>query len=178
MSDSAPRVPSAWQLERAVSAWQQLREIYTADPVLADDEEGISRELADAEITHPEVLLERAIDALVWCDRREVEADNLRREMVQRRDRYRARAETIRTVIEQLLTALDMKSYRAKLARAGMVMGRPSVVITDEGLVPDQYFRIERTLMKTPLAEDLEQGVVIPGAVLSNPAPYLQIRKL
>jgi hypothetical protein len=32
--------------------------------------------------------------------------------------------------------------------------------------------------MKTPLAEDLEQGVVIPGAVLSNPAPYLQIRKL
>ena len=138
----------------------------------------ISTAFADAEITHPEVLLERAIDALVWCDRREVEADQLRREMSARRDRYRARAAAIRDIIEQLLTAMELKSHRAKLARAGMVMGRPSVVITDEGLVPDQYFRIERTLMKTPLADDLEQGVVIPGAVLSNPAPYLQIRKL
>jgi hypothetical protein len=176
--DSAPRVPSAWQLERAVSAWQQLRQIYAADPSLADDEEAISAAFADAEITRPEVLLERAIDAAVWCDRREIEADDLRREMIARRDRYRARAETIRVIIEQLLTALDMKSHRAKLARAGMVMGRPSVVITDEGLVPDQYFRTERVLMKTPLGDDLEQGVVVPGAVLSNPAPYLQIRKL
>ena len=64
-SNSAPRVPSAWQLERAVSAWMQLRELYDNDPALIEDEEVISAALADAEITHPDVLLERAIDALV-----------------------------------------------------------------------------------------------------------------
>lgn len=178
MSDIAPRVPSAWQLERAVSAWSQLRALYAADPGLAEDEEIISAALADAEITHPEVLLERAIDAVVWCERREIEADDLRREMAARRDRYKARAAAIREIIENLLTALEQKSHRAKLGRAGMVMGRASVVITDEGLVPDKYFRTERVLMKTPLHEDLERGEKIDGAVLSNPAPYLQIRKL
>src|SRR4029077_17804561 len=118
MSDGAPRVPSAWQLERAVSAWQQLRELYASDPALADDEEVISAALADAEITHPEVLLERAIDAVVWVERREIEADELRREMVTRRDRYRARSEAIRGIIEQLLAALEVEVDRAQVPPA------------------------------------------------------------
>jgi hypothetical protein len=161
-----------------VSAWQQLREIYAADPGLADDEEVIRSALADAEITHPEVLLDRAIDALVWTERREVEADDLRREVIARRDRYRARSETIRGVIEELLTELQLKSRRAKWGTANMAAGRPSLVLTDEELVPDQYFRTERTLMRTPLIDDLEQGVVVPGAVLSNARPTLRIRKV
>jgi Siphovirus Gp157 len=178
MSDSPPRVPSAWQLERAVSAWQQLRELYASDPALADDEEIISAALSTAEITHPDVLLERAIDALVWVERREVEADDLRRDVTARRDRYRARSEAIRGLIQDLLIALDMKSRRAKWGAASMAEGRPSLVLTDEQLVPDKYYRTERILMKNPLIDDLEQGEVVPGAVLSNPAPVLRIRKL
>jgi hypothetical protein len=178
MSDEAPRAPSGWQLERAVSAWQQLRELYDNDPALADDEDVITAALADAEVTHPDVLLERSIDALVWIQRREVEADDLRREMTRRRDRYRARSDAIRAMIQDLLVALEKKSYRSKLGRASMVMSRAGVVITDEGLVPDKYFRIERILLRTVLHEDLEQGEVVPGAVLSNPAPVLTIRKL
>lgn len=173
--DSAPQVPSAWQLERAVSAWQQLRQIYAADPTLADDEEGISRELADADITHPEVLLERAIDAAVWCELREVEADNLRREMVQRRDRYRARAEQVRDIIEKLLAALKKTKHRAKLASASLGLGPPSVVLTDAELVPDEFVRTERTILLTPIHEAIDAGKHVPGAVLSNPAPVLRI---
>jgi hypothetical protein len=176
--DSAPRVPSGLQLERSVSAWQQLREIYAADPGLADDEEVIRSALADAQITHPETLLDRAIDALIWVERREVEADDLRREVIARRDRYRARSVTIRGVIEELLTQLELKSRRAKWGAASIAAGRPSLVLTDAELVPDQYYKTERTLMRTPLIDDLEQGVVVPGAVLSNPAPVLRIRRL
>lgn len=177
-SNSAPPVPSSWQLERAVSAWQQLRELYDSDHALFEDEEVISAALADGEITHPDVLLERAIDALVWVERREVEADDLRRDVIARRDRYRARAVTIRKVIEDLMRALEMKSRRAKWGAASIAMGRPSLVLTDEQLVPAEYFKVERTLMRTPLIDDLEQGVVVPGAVMSNPAPVLRIRKL
>jgi hypothetical protein len=178
MSDSAPRVPSAWQLERAVSAWQQLREIYAADPVLADDEEGISRELADAEITHPDVLLGRAIDAVVWCERREIEADQLRREMVQRRDRYRARAETIRSVIENLLFALEKTKHAAKWGAASLAMGPKSVVLTDAELVPDEFCRTERHVQLTLIREAIDAGEAVPGAALSNPAPVLRIKRL
>lgn len=176
--DNAPRVPSGLQLERSVSAWQQLREIYAADPGLADDEEVIRVALADSETTHPEVLLDRAIDALVWIERREFEADDLRRDVIARRDRYRARGDAIRRIIEALLTELELKSRRAKWGAASMAAGRPSLVLTDEQLVPDQYYKTERTLMRTPLIDDLEQGVVVPGAVLSNAHPVLRIRKL
>jgi Siphovirus Gp157 len=179
MSDtSAPRVPSAWELERTVSAWQQLRDMYASDPALADDEDVIAVALADAEITHPDVLLGRAIDALVWCERREVEADDIRREVVARRNRYQARAEAIRTLIGDLMDKLEVKSHRAKWGAASIAMGQPSLVLTDEQLVPDEYFKTERTLMRTPLIDDLKQGVVVPGAVMSNPAPVLRIRKL
>ena len=44
--------------------------------------------------------------------------------------------------------------------------------------MPDKYFQTERTLMKTPLTDDLEQGEVIPGAVMSNAGQVLRIRKL
>ena len=137
-SNSAPRVPSGWQLERAVSAWQQLRALYDSDPALRDDEEVMIAALADAEVPHPELLLDRAIDALVWIERREVEADDLRRDVTARRDRYRARAEMVRKVIADLLAALDLKSRRAKWGAASVAMGRPSLVLTDEQLVPDR----------------------------------------
>lgn len=180
MSDSngAPWVPSAWQLERAVSAWQQLRALYVNDPALLEDEDVVGTALADAETIHPDLLLDRVIDALVWVERREVEADDLRREVTARRDRYRARAAAIRALIGDMMAALDVKSRRAKWGAASIAMGRPSLVLTDEQLVPDQYYRIERILMKSPLIDDLEHGVVVPGAVMSNPSPVLRIRRL
>jgi hypothetical protein len=178
MSDNAPRVPSAYQLERAVSAWQQVRELYASDPALADDEEVISSALADAEITHPETLLSRAIDALVWIEQREVEADDLRRQDTARRDRYRARGATVRSLVESLLTALDKKSHRATRARAIMAMSRGAVVILDEQLLVPPFVRIERSPDKTAIREAIEAGQDVAGATMSNAAPALQIRKL
>jgi Siphovirus Gp157 len=175
---SAPRAPSAYQIERTVSAWQQLRQMYLADPGLVEDEEVIAKALSDAEITHPDILLSRAIDALIWIERREAEADEIRREVIARRDRYRARAEAMRAMIADFMDALEVKSHHAKWGAASVGAGRPSLVVTDEQLVPNQYFKVERMLMKTPLIEALEQGEVIPGAVMSNPAPVLRIRKL
>jgi hypothetical protein len=178
MSDTAPQVPSAWQLERAVSNWQQLRGIYASDPALADDEDAIVAALADAEITHPDVLLSRAIDAAMWIDLREIEADELRRQVTARRDRYRARAEAVRLVIADLMAALEKTSHRARFGLANIAAGRPSLVLTDEQQIPPEYFKTERTLMRTPLIADLDNGKVVPGAVLSNPVPVLRIRRL
>ena len=81
-------------------------------------------------------------------------------------------------MIEDLLTALEMKSRRAKWGRAGMVMGRASVVILDAELVPNEFVRIERHIQLTPIHEAIDAGRAVAGATLSNPAPYLQIRKL
>ena len=180
MSDSAtaPRLPSALALERAVSAFEQLRDIYGLDPTLEEDESEIRAQLDAADITHPEILLARLIDAAVWADRRETEADDIRREITARRDRYRARQANIRDIIVQLLDALEVKSHRAKYGAASIAMGSGSVVLTDAELVPDKFVRIERHIQLTPIREAIEAGEEVPGAVLSNAAPVLRIRKL
>lgn len=177
MSDT-PRVPSAYQLERAVSAWQQIRATLAADPNLIDDENVITAALADADITHPEVLLGRLIDAIVWTDRREDEAEEMRKEAIARRDRYAARGVDMRTLLLDLMTALDKKSHRSKLGRASVGTSKPAVVITDEGVLPDEYVRVERHPNRTLIHEDIDLGVVIPGATLSNAAPNVRVARL
>jgi hypothetical protein len=180
MSDSAtaPRLPSGEALERAVSMFQQLRDIYGLDPTLAEDEAEIRAQLDAADITHPDILLARLIDAAVWADRRETEADDIRREVTARRDRYRARQSNIRVIIAQLLDALEIKSHRARYGAASLAPGPVSVLLTDAELVPDEYVRIERHIQWTPIRAAIEAGAEVPGAVLSNPGPVLRIRKL
>jgi hypothetical protein len=114
----------------------------------------------------------------MWIDLREIEADELRRQVTARRDRYRARAEAVRLVIADLMAALEKTSHRARFGLANIAAGRPSLVLTDEQQIPPEYFKTERTLMRTPLIADLDNGKVVPGAVLSNPVPVLRIRRL
>ena len=178
MSDGgAPRVPSGYQLERAMSAWQQLREEYATDPDLLEDEQVVAETLNKADATHPAFLLDRTIDALVWIERREAEADDLRREIIARRDRYRERAARVRALIEQLMSGLEMTRREAKLATASIRDGQPGLVITDEELIPDEYYKVERSLMRAALKDDVTQGVVVPGAVISHPEPVLTIKR-
>ena len=153
------------------------RDMRHLDPALADDEEIIAAALADAEITDPHILLERAIDAVVWCERREIEADDLRRDMTARRDRYRARAVAIRDLIEKLLNALETTKHRAKFGSVSLGAGPQSVLLTDAQLVPDEYVRTERHILLSLIRDAIDAGKEVPGAVLSNPAPVLRIRK-
>ena len=178
MSEIAPRVPSAWQLERAVSAWQQIRE-RLLDQQFTIDENAIAAALAEADAQHPQALLERLIDAEVWAELREAEADNLRDRMTERRDRYRGRAATIRAAIVDLMAALEIKTQRATLATATVSAGRVGVRITDPDKLADQYVTVTvtRNPDRTAIRADLDEGVVIEGAELSNPAPILTIRR-
>jgi hypothetical protein len=177
--DHETRAPSAWQLEHAMSAVEQLRARYAADPDLLEDEMVVATALAkaDAEQTAAK-LLDQAIDALIWIERREAEAETLRKEMTARRDRYRDRAAQVRALIGDLMGGLEIERRRAKLATASISEGQAGLILTDEQLIPDEYWKTpERVLMRTPLKDDLEQGVVVPGAVLSNPSPVLTIRR-
>lgn len=177
MSETRP--PSGYAIERSVSAWQQVREALLADPDLVLDELVITAALVAADITNPDVLLERLIDAAVWCDRRADEAEELRKNMIARRDRYRARLETMRATILNLMSALEKSSHRAKLGLAVMSMSRPGVLVTDADKLAPEYVRVTVTREpdKTAIRADLDQGVVVEGAVMSNAVPVLTIRK-
>lgn len=173
-----PRVPSGYELERAVSAWQQLREHLINDEELVQDEGVIASALAVAGADDPRDLLARMINAVVWTERRAEEAKTLADEMTNRKRRYEARANVMREIIHSLMEAIRVEKYQAKLARASFADGPMSVLVTDEGKIPDEYFKVERTLRKSDVLADLKVGVVIDGAQLSNGGSVLKIARV
>jgi hypothetical protein len=175
---SDPRAPSGWQIERAMSAWQRLRASLLDDPDLIADEAVIAAALTAAEAQDPRDLLDRLIDAAVWTRLRAEEADALADDMTARRDRYAQRLDWLKQTIEALMTELDIPKRRASLGQTYFGGATQSVVITDEQALADEYVRITREPNKTAIRADLDQGVVVEGAVLSNPHRPLVVRKL
>jgi hypothetical protein len=50
------------------------------------------------------------------------------------------------------------------------------VIITNEGAIPNDYFRIKYEANKTAIKAALEAGETIEGATLSNGGTTIQIR--
>lgn len=187
-----PVVPSGWQLERAISAWQQFRSELISDEELVEDENTIAVALkssppppANAKVdgeADPKAevlaLLGQLIDACVWADRRGEEAREMAAAFTERARRYEARVKRFYVLIDQLMAAIEVTRHAGKLARALIARAPPSTLVTDEGQIPDEYFKVERTLRRSDVLADLKQGVVIPGAVLSNGGSTLQLRRL
>lgn len=180
-ADSAvtpPLVPSGWMLERSISAWHQLRAEIANDDELVEDESVIAVALLKADAKDPRDLLAALIDADVWSQRRAEEARVLAAEMTERARRYEARDEKLRELIREVMIAIDVRKAAGRYARASIVRASPSVLVTDEQLIPDEYFKVERTLRKSDVLADLKVGVVIDGAVLSNGGETLRLARL
>jgi hypothetical protein len=175
---SVPFVPSGWQLERAISAWQQFHAELVNDEELVEDEGAIAAALREASADDPRDLLSRLIDATVWTDRRAVEAKAIADEFTARRKRYETRLERFRLLVHHLMAALPVTRHAGKLARASIAAAPPSVLVLDEDKIPDNYFKIERTLRRSDVLADLKVGVVIEGAQLSNGGETLRIARL
>jgi hypothetical protein len=176
---AAPSVPSAWLLERAISAWQQLRASMLSDEELIMDENAIAFALKQADAADPRDLLAAVIDACVWAERHAVEAKLLKNEYADRQHRYEQRLEMMRVLIEQIMRAIPVEKFPAKLARAAIVDAPQSLLVIDEGLIADEWFKVERTLRRGDLRDHLkETGEIMAGATLSNGGTALRLTKV
>lgn len=160
-----------------MSAWQQLMSEFTTDEDLVLDENVIAQKLAEADAKDPRDLLAKAIDAHVWATIRAEEAKALEDRFAARKARYVRRTETIRQIIDQLMAGIPVEKYSGTLASVSTRKVAGSAIVTDEGLIPDEYFKTERTLRRSDVTADLKDGVVIPGAVLSNGGTTIVIKR-
>ena len=69
------------------------------------------------------------------------------------------------------LNKLMMPDFTASLGQ-----GRPRVIVVDEALIPETFWKTERTLRKADLGKALKDGEQIAGAALSNAEPVLTVR--
>lgn len=93
-----------------------------------------------------------------------------------RRQRLSARSEARRKAAFDLMVAIDERRIERPEFTLTIAAGKPSVIVTDDTVLPEQFFRITRTPNKTAVAEALERGAHVPGATWSNAAPHLTVR--
>lgn len=178
MSD-IPRVPSAWQLEHAVSAWQQAGAFIAADPDFEADQRAAYASLTDGTgLREPGEYVARMLDAVVWIELDAERDDQVQKRIAARRDRGRARAAYVRELAKGLMLAIDLKSQAATIVSGSIARAPVAVIVTDADRLADEYVRIEtiRTPDKRLIKEHIEAGVVIEGAELSNPGFVLRMK--
>lgn len=171
--------PHPMAIERAMQAMLAAREALIAlDPVYGDDELLLSSWL-DSEAPAALETLQQVVRAAVENDRMADLAQARAREITERRDRFRRREEILRTLVQDMMTALNLKRLEMPDVDATIAApGDPGAEIIDEALIPDQFRRIVTTekIDGTAVRKALLAGETVPGAVLGNSRPTLRLR--
>jgi len=101
-------------------------------------------------------------------------ADKLLAELADgRADRLAERSERARDIIRRILEVLDLPSIERPTYTATMAEGPKSVVVQNEGAVPDHYIR--HAPNKPEILRALKRGEDVPGCTMNNGAPVLRL---
>jgi hypothetical protein len=166
------RGPGPSTIERVIGAWQRAQAGLAADDMLVSDETVVSVEIPDIEHTEADVekIVRRMIRAMLYASLRETEAAEIEKAIKARKLRYKTRGEILRRELFDILTITQRNSVVMPEGTLGLRAIPPSVVILDADVIPDEYMTetTTRTPDKRALKADLDEGVVIAGAVMSN----------
>jgi hypothetical protein len=96
----------------------------------------------------------------------------------ERQARLEARAEKMRAIVKWAMGEASIPKLTAPDLTASVSAGRAPLEITnDVSVIPDAFCRIKREPDKTAIRKALEDGEMLPWAVLGNPQPTLRITK-
>jgi DNA repair ATPase RecN len=153
-------MPNLYQLMDQYEALQGLLE-----------EEGSSPEQVSAlldQIDEAQGALSGKVDAICRVLKNlEAQAGALESEEKRLAARRKARESSIKDLrqwVKVSMTVLDVKQIKTDLFTVQLTEGKPSVLITDEKAVPDEYVKVKREPDKTAIMKAFKSdGLVVPG---------------
>jgi hypothetical protein len=175
--------PSAYVIGKVLEIVREMRERLQAEPgaIETDDDEARGfvpywEEMPSA-IDPADVLrrlLRAAIEADVMTESISLRIQDLR----DRARRYQHRADENRASLALVMGALELTKFVDTDGTASLRPNRGgAVIITDEAALTDEYVRVTRSPDKAKIGADLKDGLVVPGATLSQGGPdVLSIR--
>jgi len=161
-----------WKLQQALMALRS-----GANAILAEDEDAflsfdeLPDELAAVDKALCQVVrqVQDSDDMATAARYRATEATERARRFEARRDRYKG----------LILAAMDTMGWRKREypeATISMRAPQPGVQIIDETELPEGFIKTKREPDKAAIRTALNNGLAVPGAVLSNGLPAVQIR--
>lgn len=160
--------PLKASLEAGIVA--QLVEIFPPD----EDEEALWSAIRDCTVWQE--LLEQ-IAASIAEDKCHIAALALREdEIAIRKKRFSARVDRKREMLLSLMRLANLRKAELPEATISITAKPQSVMIVDEGALPDAFLRIKKEPDKKAISDALKAGEGVPGASLSNGGETLIIR--
>lgn len=96
-----------------------------------------------------------------------------------RQDKFKARADRLRGLIEQAMVIADIPSIRRPAATLTVKSTKPTTIISDEAAIPAKFWKPQPPkLDKASINQAVKDGHTIPGVSMTNGGTSLQIRRI
>jgi hypothetical protein len=155
---------------------REIQSLIAAYPELADDEE-LRASMVEGST--------EAFDVLARCVANEAEAKAMSTALAARMDdlkirvsRFEKRREAMRDLIFRVMSAADLRKAELPEATLSIRPGTAKVIVSNEDDLPDDFFRVTRSVDKAAIRDALKAGKFVPGAEMSNGEDTLSIRVL
>lgn len=144
------------------------------DPDFANDE-ALLRDVLDGE-TNVFDLIRRLGRFVLDAESLEAAAKKRAADITTRQRRFEAQANAARGALFGMLEALDERKFVDAEFTISLRSGRPSVMITDEESIPDEFWATTRSINKSAINAAIKDGKDVPGAVQTNSLPTLSLK--
>lgn len=94
-----------------------------------------------------------------------------------RASRHVERAKRLRDIALWAMSEAGLQKVKAPDITVSVSPGKAATFISDETQIPDRFFEMKPKLLTKELRAALDAGEDIPGATLTNPKPYITVRK-
>lgn len=89
---------------------------------------------------------------------------------------FGAKADSLKNLIAFIMNTAGERKYQGIAGTASIKSVPPKPVIIDEGIIPERFFKIERSLSKSLVNEAVKAGEQIPGVSMDNGSESCSIR--
>lgn len=151
----------------------QIAALKVAFPELEDDEELLETTLEGETDLHGIVtrVLELEAEAKGMAEAIKARRDAL----LAREARYKRQVEGFRSLVQRVMESVGLKKLTLPEATLSLTIRAPEPIVTDEALLPEECFKVVRTLDKTAIKALCKEGTIPGGVTMSNGSVGLRI---
>ena len=93
-----------------------------------------------------------------------------------RKKAFENRADSMKDIIAVIMNTAGETKYQGAAATVSIRAVSPKPIISDESLIPEDYWRVKKEINKTSINEAVKSGATIPGVTLDNGGVTISIR--
>lgn len=143
---------------------------------LASDDDVLNHDMVEGETDLFEAV-ERALDEIRECQTLEAGIAATEKQLSDRKDRLKKRADRLRGLIDQAFQMAEVKSHTFPCETVTTKRTPPKLIITDESQIPSKFFTPQPPKLDRKALIDAAKTETVKGAEMSNGGSTIQIRR-